>query len=153
MAGDFDSELYESYETAAPAFDEPEVGEGAEPLPDPVFASLQDFVEDYLLVIYRRGTSGHQRTWCAQWWRHPEAWIRLDALWRSWEYLRLDRGTGMSVWIRDHADPHMNVLLSPDHGPFFGCKPDEHARRALEPLPSSPIPESAADPTRIGVPD
>ena len=147
MAGEYLTELYDGYDQA-PVFDQPD---SPEELPDPVFSRLQDFVDEYLLVIYRRTVSGH-RTWCAQWWRHPEAWVRLEALWRSWEYLRLDPGTGMSVWIRDHADQHMAVLMSPD-GPFFGCKPDQHARKALERLPSSEIPADAEDPTRIGLED
>ncbi|MGV0111135.1 DUF4913 domain-containing protein [Arthrobacter sp. CP30] len=29
---------------------------------------------------------------------------RLNALWRAWETLRLDPGTGMSDWWRIHAD-------------------------------------------------
>jgi hypothetical protein len=140
---DFAIGLYDGYELA------PDVAgdETGEELPDPVFGSLEPFVNDYLLVLYRRTASGHGRTWCAQWWRHPEAWVRLDALWRSWEYLRLDPATGISVWLRDHADPHMNVLLSAE-GPLRGCKPDEHSSRALSTLPSTPIPADVEDPTR-----
>ena len=91
-----------------------------------MYGSVEEFVASYLLPLYRRAVSGQGTTWCAQWWRHPEAWVRLDALWRAWEYLRLDPATGMSVWLRDHADPHMAVLLSAD-GPFRGCKPEEHS--------------------------
>ena len=131
----------------------PDLHSGYEELGDPagpvaVFGSLEAFVGGYLLPLYRRGLSGSGTTWCAQWWRHPEAWVRLEALWRSWEYLRLDPRMGMSVWLRDHADYHMTVLLSGD-GPFRGCKPDEHSRRPLTPLPSTPIPEGASDPTRL----
>lgn len=43
--------------------------------------------------------------------------MRLDALWRSWEALRLDPALGISVWLRDHADHHLAVLMSSD-GPF-----------------------------------
>ena len=43
----------------------------------------------------------------------------MDALWRTLEALRQDPGTGMSVFWRDHADHHMNVLLDAD-GPFKG---------------------------------
>ena len=45
--------------------------------------------------------------------------MRLEALWRAWEHLRLDPATGMSVWWRDHADHHMRVLMA-DDGPFHG---------------------------------
>ncbi len=114
--------------------------------PAPVFSSLEAWVSGYLLEVYRRAVSGTASTWCAQWWRHPEAWIRLDALWRSWEYLRLDQATGISVWLRDHADPHMAVLLSAD-GPFKGCTPEQHATRPLRALPTSPVPDGTPDPT------
>ncbi len=55
-------------------------------------------------------------------------------MWRSWEHLRQDPATGVSVWFRDHADPHMAVLLDPD-APFKHCSPEKgHVARA-EPLP------------------
>ena len=67
--------------------------------------------------------------------------IRLEALWRAWEHLRLDPATGMSVWLRDHADHHMGVLLSSD-GPFKGCGVDGHGDHPLEPLPVATPPEA-----------
>ncbi|MGI8411545.1 MAG: DUF4913 domain-containing protein [Solirubrobacteraceae bacterium] len=104
------------------------------------YATLEVFVDAYLLDVYRRPVSSTASTWCPQWWRHAEAIVRLEALWRSWEHLRLDPATGMSVWLRDHADHHMAVLLSSD-GPFKGCTEKNHAERPLRPLPSSPAPE------------
>ena len=116
-----------------------EPGGGPPPAPGLVFASTEEWVDGYLLVMYRRAVSGTATTWCAQWWRHPEAVVRLQALWRAWEYLRLEPAMGMSVWLRDHCDQHMAQLLSAD-GPFKGCKPAQHSQRPLEPLPSTPPP-------------
>jgi hypothetical protein len=116
-------------------------GQGAQEL---VFHSLEAFVTGYLLRMYRRAVSGNDATWCREWWRHPEAIARLDALWRAWEYLRLDPATGMSVWLRDHCDFHMRVLLSGD-GPFKGCTPEKHGARPLQPLASDPMPERLAE--------
>jgi hypothetical protein len=110
-----------------------------------VFGSLETFVVDYLLAMYRRAVSGTGSTWCAQWWRHPEAVVRLEALWRSWEYLRQDPATGISVWLRDHADYHMSVLLSAD-GPFKGCTETQHAARPLRPLQCASAPAGALEP-------
>lgn len=104
--------------------------------PKPYFPDLMTFVKDYLSPMYRRALSGPAITWCPEWWNHAEAIARLEALWRAWEFLRLDPHTGMSVWFRDHADHHMSVLLSSD-GPFKGCKPTGHAER-LEQLPTTP---------------
>jgi hypothetical protein len=151
-----DDDLYDGYDELPQVDSEPVFEDATDSqasadddlAPAAVFGSLEEFVAVYLLPLYRRGVSGQGTTWCAEWWRHPEAWVRLDALWRSWEYLRLDPATGMSVWLRDHADPHMAVLLSAD-GPFRGCKPQEHARRPLAPLPTTPIPTDVRDPTRL----
>ena len=103
-------------------------------VPPRVFASVEEFVRDHLSLVYRRHVDGRNRTWCPQWWCHGEAVARLDALWRSWEFLRTDPDTGMSVWFRDHADHHMGVLLDPD-GPFRGCSPDKGHGDRLADLP------------------
>ncbi|MGO9789744.1 MAG: DUF4913 domain-containing protein [Solirubrobacteraceae bacterium] len=100
-----------------------------------VFATLEEWVEKWLLPVYRRSVDGHAMTWCREWWRHPEAYLRLDALWRAWEYLRKQPATGMAVWLRDYCDPHMAVLLS-ESGPFKGCEPTRHSTYELAPLPT-----------------
>jgi hypothetical protein len=110
------------------------------PEPELYFPTLMAFVTEYLTPLYRRGVTGPGMTWCAEWWKHAEGITRLEALWRSWEHLRLDPHTGLSVWLRDHADYHMAVLLSAD-GPFKGCKPDKHAAR-LDKLPTADPPDA-----------
>ena len=131
---------WEEHDAAASAERPPAADAGTTITGALVYASLEPFVVDYLLPMYRRAVSGTDSTWCAEWWRHPEAVVRLEALWRSWEYLRLDPALGISSWLRDHADHHLRVLLSAD-GPFKGCSPERHARRPLAPLPSAPVPE------------
>lgn len=78
----------------------------------------------------RVGPQGPNRG-SAGWWKYPEAIGRLDALWQSWEALRLEPTFGMSVWCRDHADHHMRMLMSSD-GPFADSR-DTNAQG--EPLP------------------
>lgn len=71
-----------------------------------------------IVPVFRRKTGDRNAArWAADWWRYPEAVIRLEALWRSWEHLRLDPALGMSIWLRDHADYHLGVLFASD-GPF-----------------------------------
>ncbi|WP_211291291.1 DUF4913 domain-containing protein [Kineococcus xinjiangensis] len=96
------------------------------------YPHLEAWVRQYLAPMWRRhNLDGRNLTWCPMWWKHPEAQIRLDALWRAWEVLRQDAGLGMSVWLRDHAGPHMGVLMNPD-GPFKGCTPDKgHQPKAV----------------------
>lgn len=114
--------------------------EWAEPAAPALFyPTLDRFVAEQLAPLYRRPL-GHGRTWCPQWWRHAEAITRLEALWRSWEQLRLEPALGMSVWLRDHADPHMAVLLDPD-GPFHGCSPAKSHGARLAPLPVEAPPD------------
>ena len=74
--------------------------------------------------MFRRPLGGEYR-WCCQWWRHAEAITRLTALWHSWEALRLEPGTGMATWLRDHLDHQLTVLLGRG-GPFAQCSEDEH---------------------------
>lgn len=112
----------------------------AEDAPSLVFATVDLFVQEHLALNYRRNLNvqgGH--TWCPEWWRHGEAISRLEALWRAWEDLRRDGKTGMSSWWRDHADHHMQILLSTD-GPFKGCSVDKGHNPRLEPLPCIPPP-------------
>jgi hypothetical protein len=85
----------------------------------PYFANVDEFVRLYLLPNWRRNTL-HAR-WCATWWEHAEAITRLEAIWESWERHRLEPGTGMAVWWRAYADPHMAVLTDRDAGPLHKC--------------------------------
>lgn len=52
-------------------------------------------------------------------------------------HLRLDPVTGVSVWLRDHADHHLAVLMDPD-GPF---KKSVDEARPGESLPYTAQPE------------
>lgn len=117
--------------------------EAEEPAPaQPYYGSVDEFVREYLRHVYRRAINGRSRIWAARWWEYDEVVIRLEALWRAWEFLRLDPATGMSVWFRDHADPHMTVLMDPD-GPFAAADANaenNHARKG-QPLPYEAPPE------------
>ncbi|MFZ4896417.1 DUF4913 domain-containing protein [Plantibacter sp. Mn2098] len=116
--------------------------EDEEPAPELVFGSTEQWVTEWLVPSYRRYLSpnGAQTTWCAHWWKHPEAVMRLEALWRAWEHLRLDGQTGMSVWWKDHADYHLAVLLS-EGGPFRGCNIVDGHKALLAPFPLADAPE------------
>jgi hypothetical protein len=107
---------------------EPATGDGL------MYPNLGEFVEDYLAIAYAREIDNRTTYWCPEWWRHPEALARLDALWRAWEHLRRDPALGPSTWWRDHADHHMPLLLSQE-GPFRRCGPDRgHTSRVVDRL-------------------
>ena len=107
---------------APPDPDETPAAQEGSPL---VYQSTEEFLHEHLLPLYNRVIDPRNGKWCKQWYLHPEAVSRVEALWRAWEHFRLDPATGMSVWWRDHADPHMAVLLS-QKGPFHPCNNDRH---------------------------
>lgn len=110
---------------------------GGEHRPSLAYGSVDEFVRDYLRHTYKRSLDPRNRRWAPDWWRYDEAVIRLDALWRSWEHLRQDPGTGMSTWLLQHADPQMAALFDKD-GPFAAA-PEVQTTRG-EPLPYEPPP-------------
>jgi hypothetical protein len=92
---------------------------------EPVYPALHDWVNDYYLRVFPRPTAGEQR-WCAQWDDHPEAVTRLEALWRSWETLRLDPNLGIATWLTTYQDPIGRELTS-RNGTFAGCAATRHS--------------------------
>lgn len=125
---------------------EPEQENAPPPL---YYGSVDEFVRDFLVPVFSRQVGDRAaRRWSAEWWRNPEAIVRLEALWRSWEHLRLDPATGMSVWLRDHADHHLGILWDPE-GPF--AKSTDQARPG-DPLPYTAPPEGLFADVRAAAP-
>lgn len=102
-----------------------------------VYETCEEFLHESLLPLYNRIIDAKNGKWCRQWFLHPEAVSRVEALWRAWEHLRLDGATGMSVWWKDHADAHMSVLLN-QKGPFHRCDIDRHRSPELFPCDMAP---------------
>jgi len=102
------------------------------------FASLPEFVTEFLLQVWRREL--RSGCWCDHWWEHPEAVLRLEATWDAFEALRLEPGTGVSVWIRDHLDYHMGVLTSRETSPFYLCDVEKQRHNTQKTWRSVPAP-------------
>ena len=106
--------------------------------PANLYPDVYGFV-GFLADLYAREVSD-QRTdfrWCSRWYHHTEAVARLEAAWKAFEVLRLDPGTGASVWFRDHADPCMSTLTAAD-GPFRKCSDTTHKNPPRLPLANPP---------------
>lgn len=99
----------------------------------PQFPDLESWVNGFFVLTFRR-PGIH---WCAQWWDHPEAVLRLDALWRTWEAASLDPVSGVAAWTRDYLDPSLSVLFSAD-GPFGVCSADNHTCTPVLPVAATP---------------
>jgi len=91
----------------------------------PVFATLEAWVADFFLLTFHRSIGSDTR-WCRSWPDHPEAVLRLEALWRSWETLRLDPNLGIATWLTHHLDPQLGALTSRS-GTFAACTEDRHS--------------------------
>lgn len=101
-------------------------GEGATPdVLAPAYRSLDEWVDQYFLVVFARATGGELR-WCPEWRKHPEAVTRLEALWRSWETMRTDPNLGMASWLVSYLDPLLAALLA-RQGTFTSCTLQRHA--------------------------
>lgn len=144
---DWISDMFASGAFTAPVIvlEMPEPEQEEQPEPELVFGSTAQWVENFLLPMYRRNMAPNgagSLNWCPQWWQHAEAIIRLEALWRAWEHLRLDGKTGMSVFMKDHLDHHMPVLMD-GSGPFDGCSQERGhlgPPDGLKPFPVTPAP-------------
>jgi hypothetical protein len=98
----------------------------AGPEPELVYSSAVEFFAELLAPSYvREVNEGATFAWCPEWYKHPEALIRMEAIWRAWEHLRLEPALGVSTWWLNHADPHMRVLMDKE-GPFKKCAYDGH---------------------------
>ncbi|MEU4782462.1 DUF4913 domain-containing protein [Micromonospora sp. NPDC023633] len=119
----------------------------ADAAPEPAYRNVEAFVGDYLAhVVERRLATGPTSgvNWCPRWWAHPEAISRLYALWRAWEMLRVsDPQTGMSIWWRDHLDPHLAALAA-EYGPFSRCSPDKRGTSNSNRTSSASVARTAA---------
>ncbi|MHB2030018.1 DUF4913 domain-containing protein [Actinotignum timonense] len=95
----------------------------------PMYADEFEFFEKWLAPNYRRSINTGC-TWCPLWWDHPEARVRMRAMWEAWEIYRFEKPVGgLAAWFTDVADPMMRVLLDPNHV-FKGCTATTHYARS-----------------------
>lgn len=92
-------------------------------------AQLTTWVNGFLVPVYVTSRIPSSRSpWCARWWEHPEAIGRLHALWLAYQAMSNTDSAGITApheWHRDHLDPALTSLRSPD-GPFSGCMTKPH---------------------------
>ncbi|MGV0358891.1 DUF4913 domain-containing protein [Corynebacterium mastitidis] len=73
------------------------------------YPTVYHFVEEFLAVMYPTADERDAR-WAPYWFRHREAVIRLTALWKRFEQLRVEEPTTyMETFLRVHGDYHMGL--------------------------------------------
>jgi hypothetical protein len=96
----------------------------------PTLAALHAWVEVQIAPMVRKTTTtgeGGGIRWCRHWWEHHDAVERFTALYLTFaELSESGEPTWLSVYLRDHLDPHVSTLTSP-YGPFYGCTPTKHS--------------------------
>jgi hypothetical protein len=105
--------------------------ESARPELDELHTWVQTYIAPLVRKISTTGEGGGIR-WCRQWWHHYDAVERFYALrgaFTELEAMAADSPSWLSVYLRDHLDPHLAVLTSPG-GPFYGCTPIRHTDTA-----------------------
>lgn len=106
--------------------DDADSGEVQPPTLDQVHSWVAEHISPLVRKITATGEGGGVR-WCRQWWLHQDAVDRFVALY--WVFTELsEQGTfgWLSVYLRDHLDPHLAILTSP-FGPFYACSPKRHS--------------------------
>ncbi len=107
----------------------------------PEMDELHAWVDEHIAPLVRKTTTtgeGGGIRWCQQWTEHVDAVERLIALYLAWHELSADESaTWLSVYLRDHLDPHLGTLTSP-YGPFYACSPHRHSDTG-EPLGQVPF--------------
>ncbi|MFJ4676888.1 DUF4913 domain-containing protein [Kitasatospora sp. NPDC088783] len=92
---------------------------------------------DHILLSAYGAEIASGRPWCTRWPEHDEALARIHHCWLAWQELTDSRSgaTGPSVWQRDHLEPLLLKLRSPD-GPFGACTTNpDHPHHRLLPTP------------------
>lgn len=118
-------EGYDSPEEDAPAA---VAAAGAAGTPEPVYADVYEFVDDFVLPRFRRNPKHF--LWAENWYDYPEAVDRLTALWFAWEWnhhVELAGMAGMAAFWKDIFDPLIAVITSAE-GPFWRLAEGKYRR-------------------------
>ncbi|WP_374200906.1 DUF4913 domain-containing protein [Arthrobacter sp. AK04] len=99
----------------------------AEPEPELVYSSAVEFFAELLAQSYvREVNEGAAFAWCPEWYKYPEALIRIEAIWRGLGTLTARAcSRGKHLVAEPRRFPHMRVLLDKE-GPFKKRAYDGH---------------------------
>ncbi|MBT8226095.1 MAG: DUF4913 domain-containing protein [Dactylosporangium sp.] len=111
-------------------------GEARQDAHPPLYPSLEAWVNGYFAPMFLHRVPGSSRArWCARWWEHAEAIVRLTVLWNGWEGARWEPAAKSGWWL--DLDHHLPILLGLD-GPFRICRHSEGNRAGKHEPPRVP---------------
>ena len=100
------------------------------------YPTVYDFFDDYLQSAYELSHQEQRSRWCAKWWDHRAALVRVTAMWRGYEHLRLtDPMCADEQFLRFIGDHHMRYLTS-EQSPMQDCV---NGHKNIRPIPSTPM--------------
>lgn len=101
---------------------------------------LIEWVDTVFIKLVERET-GMTTRWCRRWPEHPEAVLRLTALWEDrTNIVDPESKTDLSSWLRWSVDSHMPKLMD-QAGPFRECDDNSH-------VPAIHLPTTTATETK-----
>lgn len=103
-----------------------------------VFSNTEEWLTQWALPHYRRSLKLHK--WDPNWWQYDEAGTVLEALWESWEQVRLENPMTLVAWFQDCFYPIMDRLTDPEDGVFWAYDPpqNEEPPPAFKATPAPP---------------
>lgn len=113
------------------------------------FGNIHEFVAKGLRIWWDRNLKSKSYVWCDEWWKHSEATLRIEVLWRSFEQItKSNDPVALSAWLKD-MDYHLGVLTEPT-GTFRYCA---HGHQAPEKRGADEFPLVTPPPSWFNVPD
>lgn len=118
-------------------------GQADEQAQPALYPGLEAWVEGYFTPVFLRRIPENSRVrWCARWWDHAEAIMRLNLLWNGWETARWKPQHKAGWWL--DLDHHLPILIGLD-GPFRQCRAGGSDRSAKHHPVETPTVEPAPD--------
>ncbi len=116
----------------------PEAEQAQELGADPQFETVQQFVTGWVMPFYVRDTAN--AVWCRQWWAHPEAALRLEALWEAYEGPRVEGRRRVRRVVANRSRPPPAAAVLPRRRPVPGVRRPRRHPHPANPAAGGPRP-------------
>lgn len=146
-------------DTVEPAGRAPDDGDEDASSPPTRFNDMYEFMNTIITPVFSRKLSERSAApvrWDPDWWRYPEAVLRADLMWRTFEVARAKQDPNeLEAWLRVTVDHHMGILLNGTTGPMHnaggpqpslgGTYPPEHDLHTTDDEDSNGVADNAGE--------